>query len=728
MKKIVRIIQLVFPIIILVAVAFLFFSRLFFPKLSLFITPDFGQSDILHGYYPIKYQLWLDLHQNKLPIWSSLEATGYPLFADGQIGALFFINIVLFRFLPFVYSINLGYVVAFFIFGFGTYIFCKELDIKTIPSLFAGVTAMLSGFNIGQITHISLLQAASVFPLLLYFSERILKHRSWKDFLLFALVLSQQIFAGHQQMTTYSLIGIGLYFLFRLLTDFVSKKKRIFFVLSRFVYISLSGGLAIIMSLALLIPSIELFKVSGSRTNIDILSQFPYPPSNLLTFLNPYYFGNPANGTYQVFNSNWGIFWENNGYIGLLPLICLGLSLFLLKNKNIKIFLSLFFFSLLLVLGKYSPLYFLYNFPPLNMFRVPSRFLLLTDFSLAVLSALVLNTVFSKCIKYRVLMNGIGFFLIAAQIVNIFYYFYNYHPIENGQKLLDAPLTVQYLSKKVNTGRLYTVEDLNAWNDIFLKKGWVKPEQYEEFKSGVIEHSNLFYHIPKANYFVQFPTKRMTIVNQLYSIEPVDKTNGQYRLATSSAKLMGANNIKYLLLPNDLNIVNLSVNKKFDKYTIYENPYAVSRANLVYEVKYVSTLGEIIDYINSEKYKPDRVAIVENENLLLKSKIDGVPIKNSITWIKQNNTNINLEVLTNKPALLVLADTYYPGWEANIDGKKTEIYPVNISQRGVYVKAGFHNIQFIYSPNSLRWGFVISIISYIVVLAFIIQLEKVAKK
>lgn len=696
MKKIAILFQKIFPAIILTIIILCFFSRLFFPKLSLFITPDFGQSDILHGYYPIKYQLWSDLQKNNLPIWSDLEATGYPLFADGQIGGLVITNLILFKFLSFPLAINFGYVLIFFIAGIGTYLFCRELNLKKIPSLLAGLVFSLSGFNIGQITHISLLQSASFMPLEFYFAERILKNKRISDVLWLSITLSQQILCGHQQMTVYSITSLFIYILIRILiSNKVPIKKLVMF----FVAILLG----IIMSSGLLFPSIELFKLAGGRSGIDVLNQFPYPLSNLLTFLNPYFFGNPKLGTYPIFNSNWGIFWENTGYVGLLPLICLGLSLFFIKEKQVKVFLIIFIFSLLLVLGKYSPLYFLFNFPPLNMFRVPSRFLLLTDFSLAIITALVVNNIFlfngiNKKFKYRIV-----FLLIIFQTINIFYYFYNYHPVAPAKEVLAIPSTANYLKNK--DGRLYGIENFNDWNIIFLKKGWQKSEEYIKFRQGIYEHSNLLYQIPKANYFVQFPTKRMQIVEQLYS-----------SLATSSAKFMGANSIKYILLPNSIKITNLSVDKKIENYTIYKNQFFTPRAHMVYDTQYVETLDSILDLLRSEEYLPTQTAIIENKNLIQNNSG-----KNSISWIKDSDNNISLKVITDKEGLLVLADTYYPGWEAYIDGKKTEIYPVNINQRGIKISTGSHNVSFIYKPISFRLGLLVTLTSYFLIIVLLIK-------
>jgi len=716
-----------FFIIAILIVCFLFFSKLFIPHLSLISTPDFGQSDLLHGYYPIKYLLSESLKINRIPLWTSNEAGGYPIFADGQIGALMIINILLFKFLSFPLAINLGYVFIFFIGGLGTYLYCTEININKLTSLLAAIIFSLSGFNIGQITHTSLLQAASFVPLEFYLVERILKKQKISDILIFSIILSQQILSGHQQMTVYSLISLTVYIFFRFIFLYHNIKKSNFKNIRNVVFILLGVVFGILMSSTLLIASLELFKQSGARNNIDVLSQFPYPLNNLITFINPFYFGNPAIGTYPSFSSNWGIFWENNGYVGIIPLICLILSIFFIKKNNIKIWLCVLCFSLLMILGRNSPLYLLYNFLPLSFFRVPSRFLLLTDFSLAIISAIVVENFFIRFKIKQKIMLILGLTLIIFQIFNIFYYFYNYHAVNIPQNLFSTPDTIKYLNQNKNDERIYTIDDAQEWNKIFFDSGWQDVKAYDKFKSGIFGHSNLYFNNAKANYFVQFPTRRMTIIDQLYSINIEDRNTNTYRLATGSARLMGLNSIKFVLTPNTIKLVGIPLEKKFKNFNLYQNPYFAPRFRMVYQIKEVGTISDLTDYINSTKFDPKETVIFEdlnNGNKLVKNL--KIKPNSTINIVSNKNEYIELKVNTNQPGVLIIADTYYPGWKAYVDDKIIRILPVNISQKGIFVDKGEHIVKFIYEPLSIKVGYIISAICYI--LALVILINKFFKR
>jgi len=55
-------------------------------------------------------------------------------------------------------------------------------------------------------------------------------------------------------------------------------------------------------------------------------------------------------------------------------------------------------------------------------------------------------------------------------------------------------------------------------------------------------------------------------------------------------------------------------------------------------------------------------------------------------------------------AFLVLSDSYYPGWRARVNGAETPVYAANVVLRGVVVPPGEHHVEFVYRPQSWRWG------------------------
>ncbi len=80
----------------------------------------------------------------------------------------------------------------------------------------------------------------------------------------------------------------------------------------------------------------------------------------------------------------------------------------------------------------------------------------------------------------------------------------------------------------------------------------------------------------------------------------------------------------------------------------------------------------------------------------------GLPQKVEI--ILESNNRLTLEVMAAENGLLVLSDTYYPGWKAFVNGKETKIYRADYTFRAIPLNAGVHRVEFVYDPISFKLG------------------------
>ena len=69
---------------------------------------------------------------------------------------------------------------------------------------------------------------------------------------------------------------------------------------------------------------------------------------------------------------------------------------------------------------------------------------------------------------------------------------------------------------------------------------------------------------------------------------------------------------------------------------------------------------------------------------------------------------MELRARAERAGLLVLSDTYFPGWKAEVDGQETDVEPVDYALRGVPVGPGEHTVVMRYAPLSWTLGWVIS--------------------
>jgi uncharacterized membrane protein YfhO len=70
---------------------------------------------------------------------------------------------------------------------------------------------------------------------------------------------------------------------------------------------------------------------------------------------------------------------------------------------------------------------------------------------------------------------------------------------------------------------------------------------------------------------------------------------------------------------------------------------------------------------------------------------------------------VDVAVRTERPAVLVLADAWFPGWTATVDGAPTPVLKADLLLRAVPVPAGSHRVGFRYRPLSVRVGAIVSL-------------------
>ena len=72
-------------------------------------------------------------------------------------------------------------------------------------------------------------------------------------------------------------------------------------------------------------------------------------------------------------------------------------------------------------------------------------------------------------------------------------------------------------------------------------------------------------------------------------------------------------------------------------------------------------------------------------------------------------------VTTDRPGYLFTGDAYYPGWEAELDGRPVPLYRANLAFRAVYVPAGEHLVVQRFVPRSIEIGLAVAAASLLVV-------------
>jgi hypothetical protein len=89
----------------------------------------------------------------------------------------------------------------------------------------------------------------------------------------------------------------------------------------------------------------------------------------------------------------------------------------------------------------------------------------------------------------------------------------------------------------------------------------------------------------------------------------------------------------------------------------------------------------------------------------------GAPPGGAAEIVTEAPERVVVRARSERPGLLVLTDTWFPGWKATVDGRDVPVEQVNYVLRGVPIGAGTHVVEFTYEPLSWRIGWITSVLA-----------------
>jgi hypothetical protein len=149
-------------------------------------------------------------------------------------------------------------------------------------------------------------------------------------------------------------------------------------------------------------------------------------------------------------------------------------------------------------------------------------------------------------------------------------------------------------------------------------------------------------------------------------------------------------------------------------FVIQQNPTALPRAYVVPGAKVVED-DDSATVLSQFRSSDPRTSVLMDHDPLAGVSWERRQTFTQAHWISQDPDRPVLEVATEAPGLLVVADTWMPGWSARVDGQPASILRGNHAQRVISLKQpGRHSVSLRYRPPGLAAGCVISACAVVV--------------
>jgi hypothetical protein len=130
------------------------------------------------------------------------------------------------------------------------------------------------------------------------------------------------------------------------------------------------------------------------------------------------------------------------------------------------------------------------------------------------------------------------------------------------------------------------------------------------------------------------------------------------------------------------------------------------RAFVVGGVRILDTPRNVLDLIGSDGFDP-LATVAMDRNSVGSNRFTGLEpsrVVHNVDKIAYSPNRLDVQVQNSSNGMFVVTDTFYPGWQATVNGKPTPIYKVNFAFRGVLIPAGRNEISMVYRPWAFRVG------------------------
>lgn len=393
------------------------------------------------------------IDQREVPLWNPHQFSGIPFMAAGQQSTLYPLSLIYYV-MPLTAAYGWFTVINLWLAGVFMYLLLRGLGAGRFGGVVAGITYQLCGFLIASAVFPMIVGAAVWMPLILLMIEFIIQQKplfgrpsSLPWMAIGAVAVACNIFAGHVELTIYSLLIAGFYGGARVLWQVWGDREN---------YLPPLKSTGWMLAMVLLgfglgaLQFIPLFEVANNnwrseRSDLSEVLGYAHAPRDVLQFVMPNFYGSPADHSYfdiftldetpvtvnmagnTITHTEWGIknYVEGALYLGILPLILAIFGVLMPSPRNTNenkappykwIFALLTLISLTFMFGlpTYAAIYFL---PGINQLNSPFRWVYGVTVGVAVLAGFGAHALTVLDVQGKKWARRSGYGLIALAVL-----------------------------------------------------------------------------------------------------------------------------------------------------------------------------------------------------------------------------------------------------------------------------------------------------------------------
>ncbi|PYR93284.1 MAG: hypothetical protein DMF84_09845 [Acidobacteria bacterium] len=692
----------------------------------IYITDDYFASDIFNGELAGRALVGQMVRHGQAPVWTNQLCSGLPLAGSAADP----IGLGAFSLLPTAAALDLFVIVLLLVAAHGAYSLARRFGADRTGAVLAGIAFAGSGYIACQLKHLAIVSTVVWLPVGLVLLDRALGDdaisRARRALLLatFGLVFAQQVLSGFPQSAYICALVYAAFALFRALVD-----RRRFGSLPAWLPVLSGVGVATALGAAagavVLLPLFELGKVSDRAEALGWVwsTRLAYWPPNVLTFLLPYIHGDISNNTYV----GPPFFWEDYGYVGAATfLLAIYGAVRERRRPAVAFAILMTLVAYLFVLGQATPVFHVAYLlvPGMKMFRFPTRFLIVVDLGLALLGAVGLTRLRADLLSTRVASafrrkapTLIAVAICAGTALDLFVHQPRQNPMVSARDWLAAPPAVNTIRADTMRPRTFTPRHRDLHRRSFqFAQGWTNVNPYYELRDVLAPNTGGgFWNTPSADCYAGIAAtwyvnlwgdhnREGSLVSLLmyYDLE-----GGMLRIHPALPRVLRTYGVTHVLSPFPQQEAVLTPVSHDGIAYVYRVDGA-ARARFVRAARRVTNDRDAAGRLLAADFDPDREILLHDAPDSIRPSVGERDASSNAgagraVITREDARHIVIDAEAPADGFLLLADTFYPGWTAQVDGNGTPVYRANISVRGIRLPKGRHDVRFTYdAPGFVR--------------------------
>ena len=703
-------------------------------------TRDSAAFDVYGYFYPnILHALRSVANGGRGLLWNPFQNCGQPFFAISETGLLYPLNLFFLalepeRALRAVLFTNLA------IGGLATWGLGRELGVSRVGALGMALAFTLGNSAYYLTTWMPTVQAPFIWmPAAMWCCERLVKRPDLRHAVLLGVVLALSLLPGHPQFVLFTCELVALRLAWGV---FDTSERR---CLPRAIAgVALAALVMLLLTAVQLLPSLEVARESVRHA--------PLRPDEIEAGVTDTW----ARIAEMVHVHN------SLAPFTIVPAFLAAVSIVSPARRRVALFYFLAgALFLTLSLGNETGIGRLYSaLPGVGMFRGPMRFRFVTGFCTSVLAGLAIDALAAG--------SWSALAVAGAALAALYAWLGRFWPIDwalagtvlgGGMLAAAAPVARPLATPLIAATIALAPIVAPAWSvQLFLaddtplrvharllerlrarltpqdRVAFALPSQHD---AGLEEKTATLFGIPSiTDYEMQMAQRYAEYVTTLRTADPFESVNQVYfpggwdgdGVAWPLVHLAAA---RYILvdrsLENDLDPdghARLTPVDGDDGVRVYENPDALPRAYYVPQIVAQPDGEAGLKRLAWPRGDWRRLALVDSAP---RSGFLGVPgnqATGEARFVVDDPERVVLEVVAPEHGFLFLADQYFPGWTATVNGEPSPILVADHAFRLVEVPAGPVTVEFRYRSTWLRFGALVSGVTLLVVVGVLISTSR----